>query len=278
MDNKTKKFTLCRKFRQYVCLGSFIVSIAPSACFAGDKNIELLKSFNPNYKVQDRSPDNYVPNVEVQTIPERKKSVLEYVFVEDRAGVLVDMRNTLQRWDETNEYAKNWNLDTTGLYDIKDREDRVKYVNQKILKYLDKRVSGEVKQAKEGSTLHRVGQIQKSLKPQTNVAIASNVKLKVKARVLQGKTFIFVDNPYFDNKTTVSLTGKVKLEMGKRFDKAKLEAKTYYNVNEGEWVAYVDKELWSNTIGRVSSTQSDKDLLFSGPADKKVELLFNKPF
>lgn len=271
------KFTDCLKLRQVVkgLATCALVVVSLHAKCEEYSNEQLLRSFNPQYKVQTRLPGSYAPNVEVQIRPDREKSWLEYVFVEDQAGVLNDMRDTLQDWQNTEEYAKNWNLDTTGMYEIKDQDDRTKFVNRHILKYLDKRVSGEVKRAEKGSALARVGEIQQTLKPQTDVSIAQNFRLKFKARVLQGKAFMLLDNPYLDNKTTVSLNGKVTMEVGKNFKNEGIEAKTILNVNDSNWEAYVDKVLSDNTRARLSSTQP---LNSSGESDTKFELLFNQPF
>lgn len=270
------KFTDCLRIRQ-IAKGLVTISlgvISLSGSCGEYTNEELLRSFNPQYKVQTRMPNSYAPNVEVQVRPDREKSWLEYVFVEDKAGVLIRMRDTLKDWNETEEYAKNWNLDSTGIYEIKDQDDRTKYVNRYILKYLDKRLSGEVKDAEKGSALARVGDVQESLRPQTDVAISKNFRLKFKARVLQGKAFMFVHNPYLDNMATVSLSGKVSMEVGKKFKKEGVHAKTILNVNDANWQAYVDKVLTTNTSARLTSTQP----LSSGDSETRFELLFNQAF
>lgn len=275
-NNRPLKFTDCLKLRQIVKgLVTFSLAVISISGTCGEyTNEELLRSFNPQFKVQTRMPNSYAPNVEVQVRPERDKSWLEYVFVEDQSGVLVGMRDTLKSWNETEEYAKNWNLDSTGIYDIKDQEDRTKYVNRYILKYLDKRVSGEVKNAEKGSALARVGEVQQTLKPQTDVAISDNFRLKFKARVLQGKAFVYVDNPYLDNMATVSLAGKVSMEFGKNFKKEGIHAKTIINVNDANWQTYLDKILTGNTSARVTSTRP----ISSGDSETRFELLFNQPF
>ena len=49
--------------------------------------------------------------------------------------------------------------------------------------------------------LHRVGQVQKALKPSTSVNVSKKVKLKFKAKVLQRQARFIVANPWMDYTT-----------------------------------------------------------------------------
>ena len=161
-DKSTKHFTVRINFR-HLCLITALVSCFPS--FADDdvknkKEDHLLKKFNPNYRIQERSPSNFIPDTEFSPAPEQKESWLSYVFVPDRAGVLDSMQKDFDNWRQTEEYADNWDMDSTGLYEKQlnreclnnrnsisteacESEFKVRYFNRRILKYVDKRISGK---------------------------------------------------------------------------------------------------------------------------------------
>ena len=237
-------------------------------------NSEMLSKLNPYKKVATRGPSNFVPDVEASDRPNDIVLWYENILVEDTAGVMKGMRHTYESWEREEEYARNWNVASTGLYDIKDQEDRKSYFNRYIIKYLDKRLSGEIKQAEEGSTLHRVGKVQKALKPQTAVQVSRNVRFKFKARVLQGKALMFVDNPWINNETSVKLDGRINVNVNKDIAALGVKANFDYNVNDSEYELRFDRPLTKEITARVSTSQK-RDIASSG---QKVELLFNKPF
>jgi len=259
-------------------LASVCILTVGGVCLSISADELCLSQLNHNKAIKHRAPGSFVPNEEIQITPPEDEIWLQKILVDDDAGVLNSVRNNLKNWQDTEDYAKAWNLQSTGLYTIKTTEDKKKYLNKRMLKYLDKRLSGEIKKSEEGSTLRRVANVQKALRPKASVAVSKNIKLKVKARVLQGRVFVVVDNPYVDYKTEVSLKGNVNMKVQKRFDKVGLSTNMDYDVNEGSYVTYVDKTVVESVTARISSTQTDKDLAFTGNSDKKLQLFFSKPF
>ncbi|WP_372654422.1 hypothetical protein [Halobacteriovorax sp.] len=284
MKNTVCKFLTGRlKLRQRqfasatMLLCSFVSYIGSSAlgCEKSTKQDCIKLSYlNPYIKVVSRGPSNFVPDVEASDRPSNVTLWYENILVEDTAGVMKGMKRNYDSWEREEEYARNWNVASTGLYDIKDQDDRKKYFNRYILKYLDKRLSGEIKQAEEGSTLHRVGKVQKALKPQTRVEVSRNLKFKFKARVLQGKALMFVENPWVNNETSVKLDGRVNININKDIAALGLKANFDYNVNENTFDARLDKPLTKEVTARVSTSKS-RDV---ASINQSVELLFNKPF
>ncbi|WP_417335353.1 hypothetical protein [Halobacteriovorax marinus] len=257
-----------------LCASISQVSAFESKKSAESENSEMLSYLNPYKRMASRGPSNFVPDVEASDRPNNVVLWYENILVEDTAGVMKMMRNTYQSWEQTEEYARNWNMTSTGLYEIKDQEDRQKYFNKYILKYLDKRLSGEIKEAEEGSTLHRVGKVQKALKPQTRVEVSKNLKFKFKARVLQGKALMFVENPWVNNETSVKLDGRVNININKDIAALGLKANFDYNVNKNEYEARLDKPLTEEITARIS-TAKKREIASSG---ETLELFFSKPF
>jgi hypothetical protein len=260
-----------------------LIALVCTSVQAGEKvskaeNAKLLSSLNPYTKVQSRGPSNFVPDEEASDLPNNVVLWYENILVEDQAGVMRSMRATYDQWEQEEEYAKNWSVESTGLYSIKDKDDRVNHFNRHILKYVDKRLSGEIKQAEEGSSLHRVGSVQKALKPQTRVEIAKNFKLKFKARVLQGKALMYVENPWVNNQTTVKADGGIHVNMNKDIKLLGLRANLDYEVNERHYVASLNKSLTKEITARVTSSQEDTEVAFTEFDNQTFEVLYNLSF
>jgi hypothetical protein len=271
-----KFFTLRLKFVHLLA----ILSVSAS-CFAAEKakkKKNILEAFNPNHRIQTRGPQSHMPDVDYAPAPERLTFWYENILVEDSSGVLVSMRKDFDRWEEQEEYVKNWNLESTGLYAIKTGESKKNYFNKRILKYVDKRISGEVKRAEKGSALASVGKAQKALKPNTKVSISRNIKLKFKARILQGTAIMKVVNPYVDYKATYSFSDGVKMNMKKEFKGVRATASVDYKPSDKQYVTNFDKSLTNRVSARVSSTQSHDTGIFSNDSDSRIQLMYSSPF
>jgi len=268
-----KKFTLRLKF-----LHLLTILAVSGSCFATDKEKNLFKAFNPNHRIQERGPQSHMPDVDYTPTPERITYWYEHILVEDSAGVLVSMRKDFDRWDETEEYVRNWNLESTGLYSIVSHETRKNYFNKRILKYVDKRISGEVKKAEKGSALASVGRAQKALKPNTKVNISKNIKIKFKARVLQGMAIMKVVNPYVDYRATYSFSDGVNMNMKKEFKSMRAVASVDYKPEDKHYVTNFDKTLTNTVSARISSSQSHDAPIFSTDSDSRFQLMYSSPF
>lgn len=268
------------------------------------ENLIMLKMLNPSYRVRGRGPSNFVPDDEIQPLPLESKSWTQQILVEDDAGVLKGVQKDISAWQEKQDYARAWNLESTGVYDVDSVDEKKAYLQKMILKYADKRLSGEVKKAEEGSALHTVGQAQKALKPNAEAALTENFKLKFKARVLQGKAIMEVKNPYVDYSTTTNLKGDVdmnaakefkevgvktaahykatednlKVNMIKSFEDLNLQASIDYEVSDENWTASLQRPIYKQLIGRVSSTQSEKEMILGDESEQRMEVMFNTSF
>lgn len=241
-------------------------------------NVELLQGLNPFAKSNTRGPSNFVPNDDIEPLPFENRKWTQDILVEDDAGVLSDMRSKFMGWKKTEDYARNWNIESTGLFKVPTEQKRKEFFNRRILKYADKRFSGEVKNAERGSTLHRVGKVHKALRPQTTASITDNIKVRFKARVLQGKIIMKVENPYLEYESSVNADGRVRMHAKKDFKQLQLKASMDYDAMEEEYVARVDRPLTQKLTARVSSAQNHRKVAFSGQSNKTVELLFNHSF
>lgn len=233
-----------------------------------------VSAFSLDHRVAtSRSPASAFDE-EVLTVPLEQKVMIQSLFKEDDAGVMKGMRDTLNTWQETEDYAKRWDLESTHLYKTPTVEEKTKFISKNLLKYADKRFAGEVKNAEEGSTLNKVSRVEKSLRPNATVSVSKYISVKFKARVLQGKVIMEVRNPWVDCSATVKANGKAKILTKKDFNQLGTSTGIEYNVNESQWVAFVDQEITKSIKARASTTTMPN----GNDADKRVELMASFPF
>ena len=202
----------------------------------------------------------------------------EVLFADDDAGIMKEMRESISKWEKTEDYAKTWDLKSTGLHNTPTMKSKKTYISKRLLRYADKRLSGEMKNADEGSAMYKMKKVEKQLRPNATINMSKNFGLKFKARVLQGKATVEVKNPWVDCDATVSMSGQAKVVTKKNFKDLGMTSGAEYSVNNSNFLAYVDQELTKNIRARVSSSQSGGANLFSDDADARVEMMASFPF
>ncbi|MBT6325559.1 MAG: hypothetical protein HOJ35_06290 [Bdellovibrionales bacterium] len=225
-----------------------------------------------------RIPANFIPDDELEIIPIDTSIWIDDLMIEDDAGVMEKIKKNMAQWKEREEYIKTWDIEEILIYDYPSIREQRKYLSRKMLRYLDKRLSGEIKKAEKGTMLARVGKVQKALKPKAEAQLSEQVKLKFKARVLRGRAYMVVDNPYIDYETMVSASGHVEMTVQKRFTAVGLKTKLQYNIDRDEWITSLDKRIARHVTARISSLQDDRTMMFENDADKTIEFLFNRKF
>jgi hypothetical protein len=270
----------CQNLGQLLVLTAFILSTTAAAQTEIEQGTHLKIGYlNPFSNVERvRTPSAVVPNDRVEIRPKSHESWTAKILVEDSAGVMVGVRDNLRKWQEIEEYRKNWNLEKTGMYDTPDLAAKKAYINRQLIKYLDKRLSGEVRNAEEGSTLHRVGQVQKALKPNAEAKVSEKIKIKFKARVLQGEAIVRVDNPWVEYRTNINRKGEITMNAAREIKFIGVKTNVDYNVKQGSWVATFDKPINDKLLARVSSSQSDKQMAFEEQTNRTLQFIFRTPF
>lgn len=229
-----------------------------------------FKAMSQDYVKQRRHPAS-APDEEVMTLPSFDKPFLLSVFAEDDSGVMSRTRSELRSWEETEQYAKTWHLESTGLYKTPSSEFKQRLLSKRLLDYADKRLNGEMKNAEEGSALHSVGQVEKSLRPNAEVGVSRQVSIQFKVRALQGRATMEIKNPWVECITTLNSNGRMTVLTKKDFKSLGLTSGVEYRTYESQWIAYTDKEITQNIRARISSTQNNQSIL-SNDAEKKLEL------
>jgi hypothetical protein len=237
----------------------------------------VLQSKSTEHKNSGRMPASFVPNDDVEMAPIEQELWINRIMIEDDAGVLTRIQQNLRAWEETDEHARNWNLTSTGLFVTPTDDQRRSYLNREILQYIDKRVSGEVRRAEEGSALHTVGQVQEALKPNTTVEVSPLLKMRFRARVIQREVTLLVENPWVECNAKANLKGDLELNFAKNLDFG-VRANVFYKISEGYWVTSFSRAITNNVTGVISSYATDNQMAFSDEADTSIQLVFSQAF
>jgi hypothetical protein len=257
-----KRITKCKKFLHLslLCLLALLVSSVQFAI------------------ASERHPASSVPDEEVLTAPFDQKVLMQSLFADDDAGVMKGVRSSLESYQQAEDYAKKWHLESTGLYNTPNSVEKKNLITRNIIRYADKRLAGEIKNAEEGTSLHSIGKAEKALRPNTEVGISKTISIKFKARVLQGKALVEVKNPWLECNATLSALGKVRIITKREFKDLGLSSGAEFNLSDGDSIVYADQELSKNLKARVSTVQVNHQKVFSNDADKRLEMMATFPF
>jgi hypothetical protein len=250
---------------------ALVVSFTLSNVIAGEVTLKKSRSVG-------RAPANFIPDDEIEPEPIRQKIWLQTLLIADDSGVLESMKKEITAWEELKEWRDLWDVESTGLYYVPNTSEKKSWFERMLLKYADKRLAGEVRNAEEGSTLHQVGQVQKALKPKTEVGLTENIKIKIRGKVLQGLVEVNMVNPWLDSYANISIEGNVDIHFHKKLNDIGLDTGIDYNVTDRSWLARVDRRISSEVTARISSTQKDDKMVFTESADNRVELFYRLSF
>ncbi len=245
----------CIKFRQ---LSAFLVlGLMLTLCLSPDLFAQATAAAG-------RSPANFTPSDDLGFIPLVQEIELkaEERLKDDRAGTLKSMKNRLDSWQTTENYAEAWNLESTGMYHLSTQAERRDLAQRGFLKYFDQRLSGEVKSAKRGSAMASVRTLEQTLKPDTSVSVADDVKIRFTGRLIQQYAKIIVTNPYVKAEGTMYLDGNMELKLSKEFEAVAMKSELNFDLDQGRYLASVDKKITERWSARVSSDQENGDIPF----------------
>jgi hypothetical protein len=272
----------CKHSRQLLkafglALAIVLALFSTNIVYAKEKSIKN----NQLCLIPARNPANFVPNEEITYVPGEQPEEfrwIDHAMAEDDAGVMRGVKDSINEWQEKEEFKKLWDLESIGVYKTPTTSEKSSFLRQKALHYADKRLAGEIKNAEPGSTLKKLDTVQKALTPSSTVPVSKTVKVKFKARVLQGKAMMVVDNPYIDYQATAKVDGKVHMETAKELKALGMRTSIRYEVNEGIWVAAVDKKITETVNARVSSQGPNNRMFFTRDTERRFEMTYSSPF
>lgn len=249
-----------------------VLSLFSVSYFSSDLEIFNIKSLKKQTK--GRTPASYVPRDDIEAVPLKVKSWSEGLLVEDSAGVLSRLGSTFAIWNERREYARLWNLESTGYHESPDEEYRENYLKRQFLRYIDKRVTGGIKRSSRDSGLYQIARVQEALRPNTEASISKNIKLKFRAKVLRGRITMRVENPWVDYSTDFTVTGDVEMWLRKKIDVIDATASFNYRPLEEMFVAELERPISENIVARLSARQPAS----GQKINNSLHLMYNKGF
>lgn len=255
-----------RKLNNHILIG-FVAMV--SSC---------LISWSAHADTTDRGPANYIPDDEVSVSPIENTLWVDRVIVKDDAGVLETTANDIQRWQDEEEFRQNWGVNPLGAQGAPNQQQKRSYIERQALKYLDKRLTGEVKRAEKGSTLHKVGTVQKALKPSSTVQISKKFKLRFKAKLLQRQATVYVINPYVNNSLDVNDRGQAVLRMSNKVKPLQISSDLRVDFHNSTYASSLSRPVSKKVRAIISTHQRLNQAPFESNADNRLEFRYFTAF
>lgn len=231
-------------------------------------NEQLLLALGPSYV--RRGPANLIPSDDFSPVPYSSTGFISTILVEDQSGVMASMREDVRQWNEMEEYVHYWNLESTGIHDIPDNERRKHHLEKKVWRYLDRRLSEEINNAEEGSTLHTVGRIEDAVTPEnTDVNFSENYRLRFRLRPLRGNASVILENPFFDHELYMAANGRVNMMVGRDIPWVDINASVVYHVDRGYAVSELRREFGAHITGKITYYTAGRDSYFENGLSQK---------
>lgn len=240
--------------------------------------VEVSTQTQEKKPARGRAPASTVPRDDIQPAPVTQEIWLNNVWVEDSAGVMNQMKNEFANWERTEQYRRNWDIESTGQYDTPERSRKKAWFSKMLFRYIDKRISGELKNASKGSTLQKVRSVKQALKPNSTAAISKNIKLKFRAKILRMRAYMRIINPWVKAETEFNINGQVFSRFQRRFEDLGVDTKLEYRLHDNDFTASVSKPLGNNITAVVSSTQPMSRASSGNAADSTFQLQYYTSF
>ena len=95
---------------------------------------------------------------------------------------------------------------------------------------------------------------------------------------LEQKFTMQVKNPFLKLHADAFVNGRMKLHSGKRFKKVGVTTNLDYEVNDGRWIASVNKQLSQRVKARLSAIKEGAPSFYDKETDKTMQLIYQRPF
>ncbi|MBF0364267.1 MAG: hypothetical protein HQK50_01780 [Oligoflexia bacterium] len=208
-------------------------------------------------------------------------SWVKKLLTPDSHGILKSMADKVDEWEAKREYHERWSHTKVEEGELPTEKEKSAFLRKNALKFLDKKLSQELKSAKKGTTAHKIGQVHQSLYPSGQLRLTQEFSLKVKTELVQGRATLLFYNPYvdwyihfnaYDNSRTMMFIGKDLDPLGVRTEIQYLPL--------GEQVkTVVDKQLTEHMKSRYSiSKPVNPSRSLATATDHKIEVLYQAPF
>lgn len=224
----------------------------------------------------ERNPSSFI-NEELILDPPPSRNWADSLFMEDSDGVLNNMRVTVKEWQDKQEYNQNWNLEGTNVVPVPADQAQEAFLKKRAMNYFDRRVSGEVKNPRPGTSWATVARVNRTLKPASQLELAPQFKLKFKARVLQGRASVNIENPLVEANIEGRVNGQANAQLAKTITPLGLRAQVEYRLKQKEMVTVINKKI-TNSVSAQASSIERSSASVGVKSDQRVEINFGQAF
>lgn len=276
IDRKSSSLCMCiisiMQLTNIIFASFCLLSLCSTKSFCIDLKIKKISDYDIDELDMNRNdsfnrrPANFVADEDIEIVKINDGKTVNDYFNDDDSGVLSNMRKKINTWDNNKEFVETWSLKNNSFYNSPSDDDKKQYVVNNTLKYLDKFLSGEMKNAEKGSKLSKISRVHSALKPSSKLSVSDNIRLKVSARVLQGYMNVKLDNPYIDTNLTMKATGQATFEMSKNFAPIGFKTGVNYLIDQNLWVASVNQKITTH----ISATILSEQPMGTIPSDEKA--------
>src|SRR5690606_28639197 len=127
-------------------------------------------------------------------------------------------------------------------------------------------------------TLHTVGKVEQALRPDAESKISKLVRVKLRDRVLHGKSILLMNNTWVYRRAEIKCDSWTQFHMSKNIEELGVNTSLDFHVKDGIYVARVDKPLTNEITARFSATQSMDKAPFKSESDSRIELSYSRGF
>ena len=183
--------------------------------------------------------------------------------------LVISTRETLKTWTKSREYANKWNL---KQHNLPSQEKQNAYAQKQFRRYLERQIKNKLERPVKRREYAGRFPEQKTLDSKLNMSFFDDFEFRFKTRVLQGKAFMVLKNPYLDFITTASASRGIDMKLGKSIDEIGVQTHLSYT-SKGHWNANINKSITGTINAQVSR--------ISGNAisdETTVQLLYEKMF
>ncbi len=283
---------ICRHLRQYsglkhllacLCLISMI-----SSAYAQFEEFAISGTYN------FRAPASFNPDDDVIVVPVYvEKSFMERVTQDDNGELkprVYSMKQTMDQWQNQNEFILNWSLQGTG-YTLPNEVQKRQFFERQFFRYLTRKGGEPYKQdLKEWWEQNDDSQteldaianedIVESLgksKKEAKEVVKISSKLKVRFRAYLNKSRLIFQNPYMDSELTMGYNGRADLRLSKAYSTG-TRATVNYQFSNKLLVTFIDQDLVQNVLLRVSSITDPENENASLRNNNTMQVIYSKGF
>lgn len=225
-----------------------------------------------------RGPASTIPRDDIRSALAEERIWLSNVWVEDKVGVMNRMKGEFAHWERVENYRNFWGIESTGLYDTPAQREKVGWFKKMLLRYVDKRFSHEMKDARRGSTLQKMRVMKSALRPSSTAELSRNIRLRFRAKLLRMKVYMKIENPWVESETEVSIRGNIISRFRRDFKDFGIKTSLEYRFREGDYTASFSKKISPHVTAIFSTTQPLVEPLFWGSTNSAFQLRYYTSF